>query len=98
MQDPGRGSVSLPAGTEEVWGEYGRRLRFLKRVGLFQHAPLAVLTPLAAALKLVNAPAGTVICREGEPGDQLFLIESGTLLVQTEIAGNSYELARLGPG
>lgn len=99
MQDHGRGAVSMPtAAAEATRGEYDRRLRFLTHVGLFQDAPQGVLASVATALTLVSAAAGTVICREGEPGDQFFLIESGTLLVLTEIGGKPYELARLGPG
>lgn len=99
MPDPEGSPVSAPpAATEAMWGEYGRRLLFLRHVGLFHGASSAILTPVAAALKLISAPAGTVVCREGEPGDQFFLIESGTLLVLTEIGGMAHELARLGPG
>jgi ABC-type multidrug transport system ATPase subunit/CRP-like cAMP-binding protein len=98
MQDDGHGAVPLTTVTEATWGEYGRRLRFLRHIGLFQHAPQEVLTPVATALKPVSVPASALICREGEPGDQLFLIESGTLVVLTEVGEKPYELARLGPG
>ena len=99
MPDPEGSPVSAPpAATEAMWGEYGWRLLFLRHVGLFQGASQAALTPVAAALKLISTPAGTVVCREGEPGDQFFLIESGTVLVLAEIGGSQQELARLGPG
>jgi ABC-type multidrug transport system ATPase subunit/CRP-like cAMP-binding protein len=91
---------SGPAASERdaVWGEYGRRLHFLARVGLFQGASPEVLTHVAAAMRPVTVAAGTIVCREGEPGDDFFLIEAGTLAIVTNASGDARPLARLGAG
>ena len=97
MRDQG-GAVpgqAVSSGPDDEWGELGRRIRFLSRVGLFQDAPRALLTHVAAALQPVAVGAGQVVCREGEPGDQFFLIESGTLAVVAENGGTPRELARV---
>src|SRR4051812_46884135 len=83
---------------EEVWGEHGRRLRLLRRIGLFQHLSTALLTNVATSLRPVSAPAGMVICREGEPDDQLYFVELGTLVVLSGPAGGVREIAHVGPG
>ncbi|HEX5503634.1 MAG TPA: ATP-binding cassette domain-containing protein [Thermomicrobiales bacterium] len=100
MRDQGGATPgpAVSAGPDDEWGELGRRIRFLSRVGLFQDAPRPLLTHVAAALKPVAVGAGQVVCREGEPGDQFFLIESGTLAVVAENGGAPRDLARLGPG
>ncbi|MGN6362570.1 MAG: ATP-binding cassette domain-containing protein [Thermomicrobiales bacterium] len=91
---------SGPAATERdaVWGEYGRRLHFLARVGLFQGASPEVLTHVAAAMRPVAVAAGTIVCREGEPGDDFFLIETGTLAIVTNTSSEGRPIARLGAG
>jgi ABC transport system ATP-binding/permease protein len=92
-----------PAGTAsgnggQLWGEYGRRVAFLRRVGLFYDASPTLLAHVAAALRPLRAEPGMVICREGDPGDQFFLIDQGTLAVTIEAGSQTCELARLGPG
>ena len=92
---PGR-AVSGDGG--QLWGEYGRRVTFLRRVGLFYDASPTLLAHVAAALRPLRAEPGMVICREGDPGDQFFMIDQGTLAVTIETGSQTYELARLGPG
>ncbi|SFB29676.1 ATP/ADP translocase [Cohnella sp. OV330] len=53
------------------------QVRLLKKISLFQGVPRAELAVLADTLKPVTAAAGDVIIREGEPGDCLYMIESG---------------------
>jgi ABC-type multidrug transport system ATPase subunit/CRP-like cAMP-binding protein len=50
------------------------------------------------ALKPVAVGAGSTVVREGEPGEQFFLIEHGTLAVVRERHGEPHLLSRLGPG
>jgi ABC-type multidrug transport system ATPase subunit/CRP-like cAMP-binding protein len=90
-----RGGTS---GDGALWGEYGRRVSFLRRVGLFHDASPTLLAHVAAALRPLRAEPGMVICREGEIGDQFFLIDTGTLTVTIEAGGRNAELAQLGPG
>src|SRR5215216_853040 len=79
-------------------GEQARLVRFLGRVGLFHGSSPELLAQVAAVLRPLALPAGGVACREGDPGDQFFIIESGTLAIMADIGGQPRELARLGPG
>jgi hypothetical protein len=81
-------------------------------VGVLREAPLftmlnaPVLEDLARALALVEVPAGATIVREGEPGDQYFVVAAGQLDVSmsgahvgTITAGDGFgELALLHDG
>ncbi|MDP9232120.1 MAG: ATP-binding cassette domain-containing protein, partial [Actinomycetota bacterium] len=91
---PAQGAPASEAG----WREYGRRVLFLSRVDLFAGAPQDVLTQIAMTLRLLEVPGGGVVARQGDTGEQFFLVESGTLAVVSEANGNARELARLGPG
>ncbi len=42
--------------------------------------------------------AGSVICREGEKGDEFYVVISGRLKVQADDFGNAKDIAALGPG
>ena len=88
----------LAPGVAEVWGEHARRLRLLRRIGPFQHLSAALLANVATSLRPVSALAGTVITREDAPDDQLYLIDSGTLVILGGPAGAMREVGRLGPG
>ncbi len=83
---------------DDAWREYGRRIEVLSRMDVFAGAAHDVLARVATGLSPVVAKPGQVVAREGDVDDQFFLIESGTLTVTTEIAGQPRELARLGPG
>jgi putative ABC transport system ATP-binding protein len=85
-------------GDTSLWGEHGRRVQFLGRVGLFQGCDRATLGSVATALKPVAVEAGGVVVREGEPGDRFYLVESGTLAVIVERGGEPHQVARLGHG
>lgn len=76
----------------------GRRLLFLRRVELFSHCSPETLAHLATALKAVSITDGTAVCREGDPGDAMYLIQEGTLSVTTRVGDDTIEIARLGSG
>jgi ABC-type multidrug transport system ATPase subunit/alpha-tubulin suppressor-like RCC1 family protein/CRP-like cAMP-binding protein len=78
--------------------EYERRIRFLGRVDLLQDAAADVIAQVAHALKPLSVPSGAIVCREGEPGNEFFLVESGTLAVTLETGTAPHDLALLGPG
>lgn len=44
------------------------------------------------------APKGTIVIREGEPGNSAFLVQSGSVRVFVNHDGRHIELALLGPG
>ncbi len=55
--------------------------------------------PLQGLLHLVRRhPAGTVLFREGDPGEKMFLIRAGKVNIVKRIADSEITLAVLGPG
>jgi CRP-like cAMP-binding protein len=49
----------------------------LARVGLFADVPGETLGKLAERMQREDVPAGTVLIREGEPGDRFFVLLAG---------------------
>ncbi len=70
----------------------------LDSVPLFWGVPKDELVSLLTAVEPVRAAAGSDVVREGEPGDSLFLVASGTLSVTTPDEAGPVEVGRLGPG
>lgn len=92
--EPG-GVSRIPSG---VGDPTDRQVAFLGRIGIFQLLSPLVIVDVAKLLRPVQATAGQVIVREGDPGDALYLIEAGTLIVETQVGGATPRtLARLGP-
>jgi CRP-like cAMP-binding protein len=62
----------------------------LTRVGLLAGLPGETLAELADRMRREEVPAGTVLLREGEPGDRFFVLLSGIAAVsQTSMGGRS---------
>jgi CRP-like cAMP-binding protein len=57
------------------------RIRVLEVLGIFAAAPRPVLERLAGAATEVEAPAGTVVIRQGETADALYVIASGEVSI-----------------
>ena len=72
----------------------GRSLERARALALFAPLDGVVLERLAAALQPLSLPAGSVLIREGEPGERFYLIDRGEVSVLKDGA----EVARLGPG
>src|SRR5262249_19255847 len=71
----------------------------LARSPLFSGVPRDELSTLLSLAAPSKVSAGSVVVREGEPGDSLFLIASGKLRVATKAdKGEEIVLAELGPG
>jgi len=66
---------------------------FLKNVEPFSALNLADLTRIAETATLRHFEPGEVIIREGEAGEELFLISEG----EVEVVRDDHEVARLGP-
>jgi putative ABC transport system ATP-binding protein len=71
----------------------GRIREFLKTVEPFSALNPADLMGLAEGATLRHFEAGEVIIREGEQGDEMFLISEG----EVEVLREDHEVARLGP-
>lgn len=69
-------------------------ITLFERTGMFDGATRPALEGLAASAVRQEVTAGTVVLREGDPADDLFVIASGTVRA---LAGGE-ELRQLGPG
>mgnify|MGYP000365605441 CR=1 FL=1 len=67
---------------------------------LFKDIPVAELHKFRDAFSWLEIPAGQAIVKEGDPGDSMFLIKAGEVLVQTKhpITNETVELAKLKGG
>lgn len=94
----------LPVMALVIYGRIGREdkvsvidekvVGLVRRVEVFTELPLTAVERLAAGMTPVEVPAGTVVMREGEPGDTFVLVSSGELEVTVE----GRPMGRLGPG
>ncbi len=60
----------------------------LARVGLFASLPGETLAKLADRMRRDEVAAGTVLVREGEPGDRFFVLLSGLATVSQSSLGD----------
>ncbi|MFN8517211.1 MAG: cyclic nucleotide-binding domain-containing protein [Thermomicrobiales bacterium] len=79
-------------------GDQDHLRAFLARTPLFRAAPPEALAELTAQLRGHDVASGSVIVRQGDLGDDLYLIESGTLEVSTASGGKTINLGLLRPG
>jgi CRP-like cAMP-binding protein len=68
--------------------------RALRSVPLFSGVGRPELNSVASVARTRDAPAGDVLCREGERGTEFFVIRSGRVRVDQ----NKRKLRELGPG
>ena len=75
------------------------RILFLKRVPLFSDLPPAELKQVAAIATELFYLDSDIIAHQGDPGDEMYIIVSGEVLVMADQGGHSATaLARRGPG
>jgi putative peptide zinc metalloprotease protein len=93
-------AVSHPefARTLDAFADSRRASQFLRRQGPFSDLPSAEIERLAARLRPARFGAGTVLVRQGEPGDDALIIRQGEVEAVREDAHAVRPLARLGPG
>jgi CRP-like cAMP-binding protein len=72
--------------------------RELRRVPLFGDLPQGDALAVFDALSEVEAAAGTVVCRRGEPGDCAYIVEEGEVEARIGLGPDGVTLRRLGPG
>jgi CRP-like cAMP-binding protein len=70
----------------------------LRGVPLFRDVPTADLVEVWRKLEEVRAPAGSVICQRGEPGDRFYIIQTGEIDVRLGLDEASVLVRRLLPG
>lgn len=61
---------------------------FLKSVSLFQDLDDSALANLTALLVVRKIPAGTVIFRESDDSDALYLVEAGRIIISKHVKGD----------
>ncbi len=72
----------LKKGLEPVWSGVQQKASIeLKEVSMFEGCTERQLRSIARIARVVDAPAGTVITRVGEPGNEFYLILDGTVIV-----------------
>jgi hypothetical protein len=70
------------------------RIVLLRRVGMLRLLPVPAIEGLAQRLRRVAVPAGADVFREGDPGDDYYVLATGSVVVVHDGA----EVRRLGPG
>jgi len=75
------------------------RIKQLRQIPLFAELERDDILALSKLVKQKQYPAGHVICRQGEPGQTAYIVESGELrILHVDPQGLEREVGRLGPG
>jgi CRP/FNR family transcriptional regulator, cyclic AMP receptor protein len=77
----GRFEVGTPATAAPGGGQLPSKISQLQRLALFSGTPLELIAQLAEELAEVNLPAETVVFHKGEPGDCMYIIVEGEVLI-----------------
>jgi ABC-type multidrug transport system ATPase subunit/ABC-type multidrug transport system permease subunit len=75
-----------------------RLVDILRRSVLFADWPPEALAAAAQRLRPLSVPAGHVCLTEGQPGDEMYLVDEGQFVVESSSGGKLKQLAQLGPG
>jgi hypothetical protein len=70
------------------------KISYLERVPIFEACSTRQLRAVADISKVVEVPERTVLTRQGEPGDEFFIIVDGAALVTLSI----HKRHRMRPG
>jgi CRP-like cAMP-binding protein len=92
------GQDFLDAHVVEYVGRDAQLAHSLRRVELLRDAPAADLAALWKELREVRVAAGAAICRRGEAGDGMYIVQTGSVEVRLGLGPDSMALYRLGPG
>jgi CRP-like cAMP-binding protein len=76
----------------------GHPMRALQASPLFADAPEPALEPIASWFTALECGAGEFLCTEGEVGDQMFVLESGTVDIVVDMDGTPHQVDKMGPG
>jgi CRP-like cAMP-binding protein len=71
--------------------------RALGQTPLFAGLPMEQLEALIEHMEVLSLPVGTVVFREGDPGDALFIVSEGEVSLGSE-GPPRVEMSRVGPG
>ena len=71
--------------------ELRKRFQILERVAIFFTLPDNILHALARRLAPASAARGSVIVHQGDPGDTMFVVESGRCAATSPQAGRNLQ-------
>jgi len=72
---------------------------FLREVRLFKGVAVPELSVLGASLRERALKRGQVLFREGDVGEEMFLVRQGSIVISKPVTGRVEQvLARIGPG
>jgi CRP/FNR family transcriptional regulator, cyclic AMP receptor protein len=72
---------------------------FLREVRLFKDIAEPELIVLGRSMQERPLKRGQVICREGDPGEEMFVVRRGSIVISKLVTGRVEQvLARIGPG
>jgi CRP-like cAMP-binding protein len=78
--------------------EYARRLDALSRVDVFRALDAGKIDRLSRRMRMIIYGPGEVVLRQGDPGDSLYVVRSGSVAVQVGTDGARKEVATLTTG
>lgn len=74
-------------------------VRFLSSIDIFRNLDQQEVSTVARSLNMIRSDANTVLFRQGDDGDALFIIAEGQVAVSVELpSGDSFEVAEFGAG
>lgn len=74
-------------------------VEFFARLPLFAPLSRDELLELIRGIQPIQVPAGQHLMRQGDPADAMYVVDTGTLAVELEMAdGRAVEVDRVGPG
>ncbi len=78
--------------------EYARRVDALARVDVFRALDAEKIDRLSRRLRMLMFGPGETILRQGDPGDSLYVVRTGSVAVQIGVLGAFKEVATLSDG
>ena len=96
---PGEGSIGEDAAVPpDLTDPCAATAQDLRAVPLFAELSEDHLARLACTVRKQHATAGQVLCREGERGDEMYVVISGAVTLHKAVDGGDTELGRLEEG
>jgi CRP-like cAMP-binding protein len=92
------GQDFLDAHVVEYVGRDARLAHSLRQVELLRDAPATDLAALWRELREIRFVAGAAICRRGEVGAGMYIVQTGSVEVRLGLGPDSMALYQLGPG
>ncbi|HXI55122.1 MAG TPA: mechanosensitive ion channel family protein [Polyangia bacterium] len=78
--------------------DYARRVDALSRVDVFRALDAQKIDRLARRLRRAIFGPSEVVLRQGDPGDSLYVVQSGQVAVRIDVHGHQREVATLSAG